>query len=528
MKGKRIISCLLVLVFLFVIMPGVRADNATASPQGNRFTLPQGVFYEIYVRSFTDANGDGDGDLAGITSKLDYLNDGRPDAGKDLEVDGLWLMPITKSPSYHKYDVVDYYQVDPQYGTLKDFRRLVGEAHKRGIKVIMDLVVNHTSNQHPWFVSASRDKNSPYRDYYIWADENTDIHEKGPWGQPVWHETYPGSGDYYYGLFWSGMPDLNYDNPRVREEIIKIGKFWLKQGADGFRLDAAKHIYPDEQEAKNHEWWSQFRREMQKVKSNVYLVGEVWDAKERVAPYYAELDSLFNFDLSGRILQSLQQGQDAGIAALAAETGRMYAEVNPRAIDAPFLTNHDQNRTMSVLNGDVNKAKTAAAILLTLPGNPFLYYGEEIGMLGEKPDEYIREPFRWYPGHGPGQTTWEEPRFNTGPNAVSVQSQMHDPHSLLHWYRQWIRLRHRYPALTYGDLKPLSTNDARVAAYQRVSDGERLTVLHNLSGQTVTVTVPADHHLRVVYAGPSNVQIRQNGADQARVTLPAYTSALLK
>ncbi|MDN4593318.1 alpha-amylase family glycosyl hydrolase [Polycladomyces subterraneus] len=260
---------------------------------------------------------------------MDYLNDGHPRSGNDLEVDGLWLMPITKSPSYHKYDVVDYYQVDPQYGTLEDFRRLIREAHKRGIKVIIDLVVNHTSNQHPWFVSASKDKNSPYRDYYIWADAETDIHEKVPWGQPVWHETYPGSGDYYYGLFWSGMPELNYDNPRVREEIIKIGKFWLKQGADGFRLDAAKYIYPDTLEAKNHEWWSQFRREMQKVKPNVYLVGEVWDAKERVAPYYGELDTLFNFDLSDRILQSLQQAQDAGIAALAAETGRMYVTSIP-------------------------------------------------------------------------------------------------------------------------------------------------------------------------------------------------------
>lgn len=184
-------------------------------------------------------------------------------------------MPLNPSPSYHKYDVTDYYQVDPQYGNLNDFRTLMKEADRKGIKVIMDLVINHSSSEHPWFKEGSVNPQSKYHDYYVWADENTDLEEKGSWGQQVWHKNPNGEG-YFYGTFWSGMPDLNFDNPEVRKEMIKVGKYWIQQGADGFRLDAAMHIFKGQTKEgadKNIAWWNEFRSEMEKVNPNVYLAG---------------------------------------------------------------------------------------------------------------------------------------------------------------------------------------------------------------------------------------------------------------
>nr|WP_268794539.1 alpha-amylase family glycosyl hydrolase [Paenibacillus sp. DMB20] len=205
---------------------------------------PSDVYYEIFVRSFYDSDGDGIGDLKGVIEKLDYLNDGNSETEDDLGVTGIWLMPVNPSPSYHGYDVTDYRSIHPDYGTIEDFRTLTAEAHKRGIKVIMDLVVNHTSSEHPWFKEAADDKNSEKRDWYVWAEdqgkEAAGSSAAGS-GNP-WHEM---NGTHYMGTFWSGMPDLNFDNPKVREEMKDTGKFWLEQGADGFRLDAAKHIYED-------------------------------------------------------------------------------------------------------------------------------------------------------------------------------------------------------------------------------------------------------------------------------------------
>ncbi|GGE20966.1 alpha-amylase [Marinithermofilum abyssi] len=520
---KKYVSAAVSFALAFALPVAAGAtEKVHAESAAYKLNWRHGVFYEIYVRSFYDSNKDGDGDLRGIMQKMNYLNDNNPYTKRDLNINGLWLMPITKSPSYHKYDVTDYYQVDPQYGTLKDFRAMVKKAHQHGVKVIMDLVVNHTSNQHPWFQSAMKDKNSPYRDYYIWADKNTDIHEKGPWGQPVWHETYPGSGDYYYGLFWSGMPDLNYDNPKVREEIKKVGKFWLKQGADGFRLDAAKHIYDEKDVDKNLQWWNEFKTAMKQEKPDVYLVSEVWSNFTQVAPYYRELDTMFNFDLADKILQSAKSESDQGIASFSETTYKAFKEANPDAIDAPFLTNHDQNRTMSVLEGDKEQAKVAASILLTLPGNPFIYYGEEIGMLGEKPDEYIREPFRWYPGSGKGQTTWEEPRHNKGPDAVSVEAQNQDPNSLLNHYRNMIHLRQEHPALMKGDIQAIDTGDDRIVAFQRTYGKETLIVVHNLSGETVQL----DQFGKKKRVHTTSKQVKT--VADGKLHLPGYSSVILE
>ncbi|WP_410514927.1 alpha-amylase family glycosyl hydrolase [Paenibacillus sp. BR2-3] len=520
---KKITSIALSLPLLFSFASGALAKDG-AQPQSDS---NNGVFYEIYVRSFYDSNKDGNGDLNGIIQKLDYLNDGNPHTKKDLGVDSLWLMPVSPSPSYHKYDTTDFYSVDPQYGSVEDFRRLTKEAHKRGMKVTIDLALNHTSNQHPWFQDASKDKNSPHRDYYIWADADTDLNEKGPWGQQVWYETYPGSGDYYYALFIDFMPDLNFENPKVREEMTKVGKYWLNQGADGFRLDAAMHIYEDID--KNVAWWDEFKKGLQQLKPDAYLVGEVWDRPNQVAPYYKPLDSAFNFDLSEKILDAVQNGADNGLASFAAQTLELYRAYSSNPIDAPFLTNHDQERTMTRLNGDVNKAKNAASILFTLPGNPFIYYGEEIGMLGKKPDEYIREPFRWYPESGEGQTTWEAPRDNVGPDTVSVDSQTKDKDSLLSHYRDLIRIRHENPVLVKGDIQEFQTGDSRVMGYTRTYEDDSILVLHNLTHEPATLQLSKEEWKgrKIEFSTSNGVKLKKTGG-HLEITIPANTTCGLK
>ncbi|WP_141432706.1 alpha-amylase family glycosyl hydrolase [Bacillus sp. 03113] len=521
---RKPLSLLLTASLLFSASPAVLAkDQLSAGANDNL-----GVYYEVFVNSFYDSNKDSHGDLNGITHKLDYLNDGNSHTNKDLGVNTLWLMPIYPSPTYHKYDTTDFYNVDPQYGTLEDFRRMTDEAHQRGLKIILDFALNHSSNKHPWFQAAMKDKNSPYRNYYIWADNDTDLNEKGPWGQKLWYESYPGSGDYYYAVFDKAMPDLNYDNPKVREEAINIGQFWLKQGADGFRLDAAMHIYTGETD-KNVDLLKEFSQGLKQVKPDAYLVGEVWDRPNNIAPYYQTLDSNFNFDLAGKIVDSVKSGQDNGLVSFEMDTLDLYQSFSTTAIDAPFLTNHDQARTMSVLNGDVDKAKMAASILLTMPGNPFIYYGEEIGMLGEGPDEYKREPFRWYQGDGEGQTTWEAPRYNVGTSAVSVDTQDKDKNSLLNHYRDLIHVRESSPALMRGDLNEVQTGDSRVLGYTRNYQEDSVLILHNLSKEAVTVTLTEQEAKRNKQLFSSSNETKMKYRDgNVQVTLPASSTIIVQ
>lgn len=470
--------------------PKTEAPQA-AKPEADE--QPSDVFYEIFVRSFYDSDGDGIGDLKGVIQKLDYLNDGNPETKDDLGVTGIWLMPVHPSPSYHGYDVTDYRAIHPDYGTMEDFRTLMEEADKRGIKVIMDLVVNHTSSEHPWFKEAAADNQAEKRDWYIWAEEQG----KEPAGSSAagsgnpWHEK---NGAHYMGTFWGGMPDLNFDNPEVREEMKAAGKFWLEQGASGFRIDAAKHIYEDltsdkseETAKKNVAWWQEFRTAMNEVNPDAYIVGEVWDnAASAIAPYLDNaFDSGFNFGLGENIISAVRSGRDNNLAFTLERTYGLFSKVSGgRFEDAVFLTNHDQNRVMTQLAGNADQAKMAAAILLTMPGNPFIYYGEEIGMQGGKPDEQIREPMIWSnTGSDKGQTTWEPLKYNAGDRIQGVEQQMKDPDSLLSRYRTLIAWRNDMPALRDGTIESYKTGSEQVMAYVRRTKDAQALVVHNLSEQ---------------------------------------------
>lgn len=464
-----------------------KAVTPTRPPQvaAGPFWWNDAVYYEVFVRSFYDSDGDGVGDLNGLIEKLDYLNDGDPATTDDLGITGIWLMPITQSPSYHGYDVADYFAVDDEYGTAEDFHRLMEEAHQRGIRVIVDLVLNHTSSEHPWFQSARSDVNSPYRDFYIWSEENPGY--KSPWGGQPWHRSSTG---YYYGIFWEGMPDLNYDNPAVTAEMQKAIRFWLDDmGADGFRLDAIKHLVEEGRSQENtpstHHWLRGFYTFYKGINSDAVTVGEVWSSTLEVAKYIGDqLDLAFEFQTAEAMLKSARYHNREHVL----RAHRQATERYPPNQFATFLTNHDQDRAMNKLGDNVAQAKTAASLLLTGPGLPFLYYGEEIGQVGGKPDENIRTPMQWSDGDNAGFTTatvaWRAPQMNY--RQVNIAAQTGAPDSLLGHYRRLIHARNAHAALRVGDWREVKVENKRIYAFLRHSDGETLLVLINLSDEPVS------------------------------------------
>ncbi|MCF0070718.1 DUF3459 domain-containing protein [Dyadobacter sp. CY261] len=455
-----------------------------------------GICYEIFVRSFCDSNGDGIGDLNGIISKLDYLS--------DLGIEAIWLTPIHPSPSYHKYDVIDYYDIEPEYGTMDDFRRLLAGAHKRGIAIYLDLIVNHTSTLHPWFEEARKSKDNPYRHYYWWMNQDQIDHlgiserETSHDSQIVypWHEN-PGDDEKYYGLFYKGMPDLNYHSEALREEIAKIVHFWLSDvGVDGFRLDAARHVFPEWDSEQSLTFWEFFSKIVGDANPDAFTVGEVWAETEEVAPYFRNLNATFHFDLSFALQRMLIAGRDEQIIDKLIASFNLFQKYNALFVNAIMLTNHDQERIGSVVGGQIAKIKLAASILLTLPGQPYLYYGEEIGMLGLKPDPYIREPFLWTADpEDPQRPSWIKPEFTTLKTVTPLSAQRNDESSVYHHYKNLIHLHKTEPALSQifaPNLHPVRLGNDQLLAYFRPHADRSLVVVHNLGDSEVEFTVPED------------------------------------
>jgi len=296
------------------------------------------VFYEIFIRSFYDSNNDGIGDINGIIEKLDYLNDGDPNTNSDLGINGIWLMPISPSPSYHGYDIIDYKEINPEYGTLNDFKNLIKECHQRGIKVIIDFVGNHSSDQHPWFKSSV--EGSSKRNWYRWS--TTKPNYKGPWGQEVWHKK---NNAYYYGAFWSGMPDLNYSNIEVTNEIKNLIKYWYQDiKVDGFRVDAVKHWIEEGSNQENTtstlNWWRDLYAFQKNLDPSIMMVGEVWSSSSEIVKYSDDrLDYCFEFDLSSSIINAVKNNSFGNLKSKISELQGLY----PNSQYGSFLTNHDQN-----------------------------------------------------------------------------------------------------------------------------------------------------------------------------------------
>ena len=491
-----------------------------------------GVCYEIFVRSFFDSDGDGIGDLNGLTQKLDYVNDGNPRSTRSLGAKCIWLMPIDESPSYHGYDVKNYYRVNPKYGTAADFKRLVAAAHRRGIRVLVDLVLNHASNEHPYFKEALHDPASPHRSWFRFAP--TAPAEKGPWGQQVWHKS-PERDEYYYGIFYSGMPDLNYTNPQVRAEAARVARFWLTDmGVDGFRLDAVPYLVEENGAVANtagtHAVLREFAASVRRAAPGAFTVGEVWDSIGTMLPYYPDqLDAYFAFELSDALIDAVKTST---AQRLLEKYARMY-RAEPATRWSPFQRNHDQTRTVTALGGDLRAARLSAELLLTLPGLPFVYYGEELGMTGDKPDERLRTPMHWTKGRAAGFTTgaaWEPLQPDSATANVSVQDG--DPESLLNLYRRLIRLRASNRALGAGDFVPLESSDPAVAAFLRRDGARAVLVVANLAtsarpGVTISsgdgALPPARYTTRDLLGGAGTTALDVAGGGRLRAYAPLAT-----
>lgn len=476
------------------------------------------IMYEIFIRAFADGNGDGIGDFIGLTKKIPYL--------KELGVEGVWLLPFNKATSYHKYDITDYYGIDPDYGTQKDFDIFIQEAHKAGLVVVMDLVLNHCGEKHPWFVDASKNRASKFRDYFVWSDSSKIKTEVKNWYFPKDEKGKIIRGQKYYGFFWSGMPDWNFDNKEWRMEAMNIGKHWLNLGIDGYRLDAAQHIYPDVNDKRTHEWWRQFRAEMEKVNPSFYMVGEIYNEDTVVAPYLQKgMNAAFNFDLAKNIISSLNAGKSTSLIRDLLSARDLYYSFEPNYIDATFISNHDQDRFMTVFKNNMRKAKLAVALLFTLPGSPYLYYGEEIGMQGMKPDERIREPFIWSTSNPKeaGQSRWTELELNNEKTVTALDIQQKDKNSLYSFYKDLISIRKNSAALYSGDLNSVESESASIISFTRSAGAEQVLVVMNINEVSLPANVP-DNFL----GGKILYQSSDMSIEESKVSIPGMSFIVIQ
>jgi maltose alpha-D-glucosyltransferase/alpha-amylase len=502
----------------------------------NSLWYKDAVFYEVYVRAYRDANGDGHGDLAGLTEKLDYI--------KDLGIDCIWLLPIYPSPlNDDGYDIADYYGVHPDYGVVDDFKELVEEAHARDLRVIADLVLNHTSDQHPWFQTARQDPESPYRDYYVWSDTD----EKYQGTRIIFTDTEPSNwswdeeaGQYYWHRFFASQPDLNFDNPAVREEMKEIAKFWLELGIDGFRADAVPYLFEregtsNENLPETHEYLKELRAFIDEHYPGRILLCEANMWPEDVRPYFgepaepggAEFQMGFHFPIMPRIFMALKKGDRSDMVEILDRTPSIPEECQW----CTFLRNHDEltlemvteeerqwmweqyapeprmrinlgirRRLAPLLDNDRRKIEVANSILFTLTGSPIVYYGDEIGMgdnIWLEDRNGVRTPMQWTAKPETGFSAADPETFYApvidenpyGPDTINVVDQQADPESLYHTIQKMIAVRKQYKAFGWGDFQWIDVGSPAVAAYQRKYGDELLLVINNLSDQLQPVSI---------------------------------------
>lgn len=472
------------------------------------------IFYEIFVRSFCDGDGDGIGDFQGIAEKMSYL--------KDLGVDALWLMPTFDSPSYHGYDVVDYYATEPDYGTMEDFENMIKVAHEYDIKIVVDFIINHSSYDHPWFQDAMKSKESKYRRYYHFADEFDKFNEAGPWGQNIWYED---GKENYEAIFWSRMPDMNFASNELRDEMKKAAKFWIEKGVDGFRLDAAKHI-DDKDKELTHAWWKEFQDTVKSESEDLFIVGENWDSDPNIiAPFFKEMDSSFNFGLSYQIIDILRNGKGVNLVEELNKVRELYGEYEKDFIDSTFLRNHDMSRVASEADG-VGQQRLGAAILMTLPGTPFLYYGEEFGQKGNKPDENIREPMDWYKSmEGKGMTIMSNKNpfgYTIANDGISYEEQKDDENSMYNYYKKLIKIRKENKFMFNGKYVSVKA-DGGIQAYD-IFDPEnesvKLRVIHNIKNEMNSFVLENTEY--------TNEAVLLGNKESNELKLEAYETVIIK
>lgn len=498
------------------------------------------TYYEVFVYSFCDSDGDGIGDLQGLISKLDYINDGDDTTDTDLGCNGIWLMPIGPSPTYHKYDVMDYYDIDSDYGTMEDFKELLAECDKRGIKVIMDLVLNHSSSQNPWFTEACAYLKElgdgepdtavcPSFDYYHFSRE-----------QGAGCYAVEGTDWYYEAQFWSEMPDLNLDSEALRAQIEEITGFWLDMGIGGFRLDAVKEFYTGNPQA-NIAFLDWFTTMVKEQKEDAYLVGEAWLDINDYAQYYGSgIDSLFNFAFADKdgIISKVVNGSPASrYGTVSASLQETFGQYNENYIDAPFYTNHDMGRSAGYYAGENSEKQTklAGAMNLFMSGSAFLYYGEELGMKGAGKDENKRAPMYW-------STDAEKAGMCDGPADMddfqmkfgSLEEQEQSPDSIYQYYKKVIKIRNQNPEIARGEVEYLESvsGDSFCVLKKTWEGSEVLLVFHtgaetaelDMSGIMVNGAEISEGNIRGALESGEERIVLSNGT----ITMPGYSVLVLK
>lgn len=490
-------------------------------------------YYEIFVSSFCDSNNDGSGDLNGITSKLEYL--------KELNYNGIWLTPINSSPSYHKYDVSDYYKIDPKFGTMDDLENLIKKAHSLGIKVIIDLVINHSSSNHKLFAKSAAayekwingiklsEEEKKYYDYYSFFKKVDDPDTQGK----ILYK-YPGKNFFYEGNFSSGMPEPNFDNLTFREDINKIAKFYLDLGIDGFRLDAVKYYYLNNT-TKNVEVLRDFNNYVKSVNKNAYIVGECWDGDGVIEQYYQSgIDSFFYFSASSATPNSFIETSvnlDGSWLNTYLRGAKVMEKISEKGIEAPFLDNHDMVRYTK--KGDVNLTKYMYGLLSMLKGTSFTYYGDEVGMVGsnggELPDQNVRTPIKWGEENNQDNT-----KILAGTSSVeypygTVKENMENQNSLYHYYKKANYIRLKYPCIARGEtVEILTDKENATLLIKKIYNGEEVGILFNFSGlRNITTDITQYGFKDVVSQLVADNENGYIGKTKEGIILPPYSIAIL-
>jgi alpha-amylase len=485
---KRILSAVVVLVLFAGVLAGCISGNGTQDAKLNIIDDNYRNYYEIFVGSFYDSDGDGMGDLKGVEEKLDYIS--------DLGCNGIWLMPIMPSPTYHKYDTTDYEAVDEAYGTADDFKELASACHEKGIRLIIDVAMNHSSSQHPWFTQACEylaglkagekpdDTVCPYVDYYHFSDKQ----------EGTTYYAVPGSSSWWYeGSFWSEMPDLNLKSPAVQKEFEEVADYWIDLGVDGFRMDAAMH-YEENATNANCDILNKLYTYCKEKNPQFYMVSEVWASENVIADYYASgTPSMFNFDAGtakGALVNAVRKGDPVSLVNSMLKYQNDFSAKNPDYIDAPFLSNHDMARIANTLVNDPDKIKTAAGLLMTMNGSPFVYYGEEIGMnsSGTK-DENKRIPMVWSKTDTTGMTKGPAD-MDAGIESPfpAEDEQEKDKDSILSYYKNALRLRNQNPEIARGTIEKVESlcKDSQAAITKTYQDST-IGIVYNLGEGNDTV-----------------------------------------
>lgn len=445
------------------------------------------TFYQVFVGSFSDSNNDGIGDLRGIINRFDYLNDGNMNSETSLGVQGIWLSPIFASPSYHKYDARDYYEIDWRFGTEDDLKELIELCHNRNVKIILDLAINHTSNNHEWFVEFKEarmagDVTNPYYDYYACV---TEAEKQGG----ITYQKIAGVDCSYECNFSTEMPELNFDNKEVRQAMLDVAKYYMDLGVDGFRFDAVKYIYFGDT-PRNVDFWTWYMDELKAINPDVYCVGECWSGENEILEYYPAMNC-FNFTTSqaeGVFASAAKGGNISKYTNYVASFQKKVLEKNQEGMVMSFLSNHDMDRIAGTFILDSNM-RMAANLYLLSPGSPVIYYGEEIGMRGSRGGEMTDANRRLAMLWG-DEDLIRNPEGSTYPadkqisDTVAVQTE--DEESLLRYYCKLLTIRHTYPAIARGIYAAISTGEKNLGGFVIEHEGETLLLFHNNGTEAIS------------------------------------------